>query len=81
MKISLINLLKALEKEKLRPSDWNGQFQMLLSRKDSIEKCKGLSNLAQSFVETAERYGRIIIEESYLPYHAKTIKPGTKIPH
>ncbi len=56
--------------------EWNGRFQEILSQPDSVEKFNSLSNLAQSFVDTAEQYGSIIIDELSLPYGKKTIKPG-----
>jgi hypothetical protein len=36
--------------------DWNGEYQGLLSREDSYDKYKALSNLAQDFVYASKVY-------------------------
>lgn len=55
--------------------DWNSEFQMLQETADSEEKFRDLSRLAHDFVYAATTYAKIIISESCLPDHEKTIKP------
>jgi len=69
-------LYSALQRKVELFQDWNERFQRVLREPDSIAKFKKLSNLAQNFVFTAEQYGRIIIEEYYLPLYQKTLRPG-----
>lgn len=59
-------------------ADWNSEFQILHDQTEDIDECerwKELSKLAQDFVDTSKKYGKIIISELTLPDDVKTIKP------
>eukprot|EP01129_Flabellula_baltica_P012033 TRINITY_DN5373_c0_g1_i1.p1 TRINITY_DN5373_c0_g1~~TRINITY_DN5373_c0_g1_i1.p1 ORF type:complete len:726 (-),score=148.54 TRINITY_DN5373_c0_g1_i1:468-2645(-) len=55
--------------------NWNGIFQDLLTLRDDEDKFSKLFHLAHDFVYSAKTYSKIIISESSLPDHVKTIKP------
>ncbi len=54
---------------------WNERFQALLDLEDSPAKFAALSNVGSDFAAAASVFGRIIIEELFVPYERKTIKP------
>jgi hypothetical protein len=54
---------------------WNERFQALLDLPDGPAKHAAISNLGADFVHASSTFARIIIEELYLPYDQKTIKP------
>ncbi|EGG14472.1 hypothetical protein DFA_12244 [Cavenderia fasciculata] len=56
-------------------NSWNEKFQELLEEKDSEEKFKKLSTIANEFVYCANTYGKIIISERNLENDQKTILP------
>jgi Clustered mitochondria len=67
-----------------KSTDWNERFQQAITELKGLgrhagERIRiygGLSSLAQDFVESAERYGKIIISEVYSPDDVmKTIHP------
>lgn len=47
----------------------------MLDLPDGASKFAALSNLGHDFVHCSTSFARIIIEELYLPYDSKTIKP------
>lgn len=66
--------------------DWNEEFQhSVATYKQSIDArskflaAKQLSELAQEFVTTATRVGRVIIDERELPVHLKSVKPAAGV--
>ena len=57
------------------PCPWNERFQALLDLEDSPAKFAALSNIGNDFASAASVFGRIIIEELFVPFDQKTIKP------
>lgn len=68
-------------KSKIAKDDWNEQFQSLIQLSkspnitDKLRSFSSLTKLANNFSHVSENYGRIIISELHLPYHAKSLKP------
>jgi hypothetical protein len=61
--------------------DWNAEYQGTLERmksaaSDQLACMVQLRDLAEDFVETAERYGRIIVSERHVSNELKTVKPA-----
>jgi hypothetical protein len=59
---------------------WNEVFQQLVELPEDddmavLDKYTKLAMLSVDFVETAQTYGKLIIEEHLLPEHLKTIRP------
>jgi hypothetical protein len=57
--------------------DWNAEYQGTLERmksaaSDQLACMVQLRDLAEDFVETAERYGRIIVSERHVSHELKT---------
>lgn len=62
------------------PVDWNETFQSLLelpenTMQQQLEKNVKLSALGNEFVSMASRWGKIIIEEAFIPLQYRTIVP------
>lgn len=60
--------------------DWNTEFLELMTKLEkSVEDVASvyhqLARLANNFLDVAKTYGKIIINESSIPNHLKTIKP------
>jgi hypothetical protein len=58
------------------------EFQAILDKAENTAearlcKYRELSALAHDFVHASKTYGKIIVQESFLPRAYKTIKPGT----
>jgi hypothetical protein len=61
---------------------FSSAFQSILEMKEDTEerqlrKYQQLSALAHDFVHASKTYGKIIIQETFLPLHYKTIRPST----
>lgn len=54
---------------------WNERFQKLLDLPDTPSKFAALSNLGNDFVHAATVYARVLIDELFLPWESKMIKP------
>lgn len=54
---------------------WNERFQRLLDLPDTPSKFAALSNLGNDFVHASTMYARVLIDELYLPWESKMIKP------
>lgn len=62
------------------PIDWNNEFQRLLELPENTEDQKlkkylELGALSKNFLAMAKRWGKVIIEESFLPPKYRTIMP------
>jgi hypothetical protein len=70
-------------------TDWNERFQEVVERigaltpnspyADRVALYRELSDVAADFVATAQTYGRLIIGETSLPPHLKTIRPAHQV--
>lgn len=65
--------------------DWNKDYVVLIERlrnfknstsyQEKIEVYSKISTLYSNFIHSAQTYGKVIIEEAYLPDNQKTIPP------